>query len=126
VPPLHLERINWMSSPPLAPDDGPIDFEHLARMTLGDPALECEVLTMFVGQSAKLLDQLASLPPEAGSIAHTLKGSARAIGAFAVAEAASRLEAVLSEAGAARAALDTLKDAVAQAQGAIEAFLSRG
>jgi HPt (histidine-containing phosphotransfer) domain-containing protein len=124
--PLHLERINWMSSPPLAPDDGPIDFEHLARMTLGDSALECEVLSMFVAQSAKLLDQLAALPPEAGNIAHTLKGSARAIGAFAVAEAASRLEAVLSETGEARAALDTLKDAVAQAQGAIEAFLSRG
>ena len=33
---LHLERIEWMSSPPLAPDDGPIDFEHLKRMTLGD------------------------------------------------------------------------------------------
>jgi len=124
--PLHLERINWMSSPPLAPDDGPIDFEHLSRMTLGDPALECEVLTMFVAQSARLLDQLAALPPEAASIAHTLKGSARAIGAFAVADAASRLEAVLSEAGDARGALDILRDAVAEAQGAVEAFLSRG
>jgi len=124
--PLHLERINWMSSPPLAPDDGPIDFEHLSRMTLGDPALECEVLTMFVAQSARLLDKLAGLPADAGGIAHTLKGSARAIGAFAVAEAASRLEAVLSDAGQARGALDTLRDAVAEAQGAIEAFLSRG
>ena len=124
--PLHLERINWMSSPPLAPDDGPIDFEHLSRMTLGDPALECEVLTMFVAQSARLLDKLAGLPADAGGITHTLKGSARAIGAFAVAEAASRLEAVLSDAGQARGALDTLRDAVAEAQGAIEAFLSRG
>ncbi len=115
-----------MSSPPLAPDDGPIDFEHLSRMTLGDPALECEVLTMFVAQSARLLDKLAGQPADAGSIAHTLKGSARAIGAFAVAEAASRLEAVLSEAGQARGALDTLRNAVAEAQGAIEAFLSRG
>jgi HPt (histidine-containing phosphotransfer) domain-containing protein len=123
--PVHLERINWMPSPPLAPDDGPIDFEHLSRMTLGDPALECEVLTMFVTQSAKLFDQLATLPPETGSLAHTLKGSARAIGAFAVAEAAARLEMALAE-GNARAALDGLCDAVAQAQGAIEAFLSRG
>lgn len=117
-----------MSSPPLAPDDGPIDFEHLASMTLGDPALECEVLTMFAAQSAKLLDQLAPLPPGAGALAHTLKGSARAIGAFAVAEAAARLEAALGGAGPgeARAALDGLNDAVAAAQGAIEAFLSRG
>ena len=115
-----------MSSPPLAPDDGPIDFAHLSRMTLGDPALECEVLTMFVAQSARLLEQLAPLPADAGALAHTLKGSARAIGAFAVAGAAERLEAALAEAAGARAALDTLKDAVAEAQGAIEAFLSRG
>jgi HPt (histidine-containing phosphotransfer) domain-containing protein len=124
--PLHLERINWMVSPPLAPDDGPIDFEHLSRMTLGDPALECEVLTMFVAQSAKLLDQLATLPPESGALAHTLKGSARAIGAFAVADAAAGLETALTKADDVRAALDGLKDAVAEAQGAIEVFLSRG
>jgi HPt (histidine-containing phosphotransfer) domain-containing protein len=115
-----------MSSPPLAPDDGPIDFSHLSRMTLGDPALECEVLTMFVAQSAKLLDQLAQLPPEAARLAHTLKGSARAIGAFAVADAAAALEAALGGAGDARTALDGLSDAVVLAQGAIEAFLSRG
>jgi HPt (histidine-containing phosphotransfer) domain-containing protein len=123
--PLHLERINWMVSPPLAPDDGPIDFEHLSRMTLGDPALECEVLTMFVAQSEKLLDKLAGLPAEAGALTHTLKGSARAIGAFAVAEAAALLETAFNRAGDARVALDGLKDAVAEAQGAIEAFLSR-
>jgi len=123
--PLHLERIDWMSSPPLAPDDGPIDFEHLARMTLGDSGLECEVLTMFVAQSAGLLDRLTALPPEAGNLAHTLKGSARAIGAFAVAEAASRLETAFNEAGNAWAALEGLKDAVTAARGAIEAFLSR-
>jgi HPt (histidine-containing phosphotransfer) domain-containing protein len=123
--PLRLERINWMSSPPLVPDDGPIDFEHLSRMTLGDPALECEVLTMFVTQSAKLLDQLVALPPEAGGLAHTLKGSARAIGAFAVAEAAARLETALAEQGDARSALDGLRDAVAEVQAAIEAFLDR-
>lgn len=119
-----------MSSPPLAPDDGPIDLEHLSRMTLGDPALEREVLTMFATQSAKLLDRLAALPPEAGALAHTLKGSARAIGAFAVAEAAAGLETALAQAGdagpGAKAALDGLRDAVAAAQGAIEAFLSRG
>src|SRR6267154_2649952 len=45
--PLHLERIDWMPSPPLAPDDGPIDFEHLKRMTLGDAGLEQEVVAMI-------------------------------------------------------------------------------
>jgi hypothetical protein len=37
--PLHLERVAWMPSPPLAPDDGPIDMDHLQRMTLGDASL---------------------------------------------------------------------------------------
>ena len=115
-----------MPSPPLAPDDGPIDVEHLRRMTLGDISLEHEVLAMFAAQSAKLLDTLATLPAEAGALAHTLKGSSRAIGAFAVAEAAARLETTLAGQGDARAMLDGLRDAVAQAQGAIEAFLSRG
>jgi HPt (histidine-containing phosphotransfer) domain-containing protein len=124
--PLRLERINWMPSPPLVPDDGPIDFEHLSRMTLGDPALEREVLTMFAAQSATLYDHLAKLPPETGALAHTLKGSARAIGAFAVADAAGRLEAALGEAGDARTALKELRNAVAEAQGAIEAFFGRG
>jgi len=90
---LHLERIEWMPSPPLAPEDGPIDFEHLKRMTLGDVRLEQEVLAMFSAQAAELVNTLAAMPSDAGALAHTLKGSARAIGAFAVADAAARLEA---------------------------------
>ena len=120
---LHLERINWMPSPPLAPDDGPIDVDHLRRMTLGDIGLEHEVLAMFAAQSAKLLDTLMTLPPEAGALVHTLKGSARAIGAFAVAEAAERLEAVLADGGEPSEALAELADAVALARTAIDAML---
>ena len=123
--PLHLERINWMPSPPLAPDDGPIDVDHLRRMTLGDIGLEHEVLAMFAAQSAKLLDTLMTLPPEAGALVHTLKGSARAIGAFAVAEAAERLEAVLADGGEPSEALAELADAVALARTAIDAMLRR-
>ena len=57
------------------------------------------MLAMFSAQSAKLLDTLMILPPEARALVHTLKGSARAIGAFAVAEAAAHLEAVLADGG---------------------------
>ena len=121
--PLHLERINWMPSPPLAPDDGPIDFDHLKRMTLGDAGLEHEVLAMFAAQSAKLLDTLATLPAEAGTLAHTLKGSARAIGAFAVAEASARLEAALADGRDPAEALAELGDAVALARTSIGAVL---
>ena len=122
---LHLERIEWMSSPPLAPDDGPIDFEHLKRMTLGDASLEQEVLAMFAAQSAKLIGTLATLPAEAGALAHTLKGSARAIGAFGVADAAARLEAALANGSDPSDPLAELGDAVALARTAIEAVLRR-
>jgi hypothetical protein len=65
-------------------------------MTLGDPALQCEVLTMFVAQSARLLDQLTGLPADAGGCAYA-EGLGARVGAFAVAEATERLEAALSK-----------------------------
>jgi HPt (histidine-containing phosphotransfer) domain-containing protein len=122
---LHLERINWMPSPPLAPYDGPIDLSHLERMTLGDAGLEREVLAMFAAQSAKLMDGLAGLPAGAAALAHTLKGSARAVGAFAVAEAVGRLEFALSGDGNSKEALAELGEAVALARSAIDAMLRR-
>jgi HPt (histidine-containing phosphotransfer) domain-containing protein len=123
--PLHVERIAWMPSPPLAPDDGPIDMEHLQRMTLGDASLEREVLAMFAAQSVGLIGRLKSLPADAGALVHTLKGSARAIGAFPVADAAARLEAVLQKGGDPSAPLAELNDAVAQARTGIDAILRR-
>jgi HPt (histidine-containing phosphotransfer) domain-containing protein len=122
---LHLERIEWMPSPPLVPDDGPIDFDHLKRMTLGDDGLEQEVLAMFLAQSARLVATLAAMPSDAAALAHTLKGSARAIGAFAVAEAAGRLEAAIGSGYDARASLAELGDAVSLTQAAIEPLLRR-
>jgi HPt (histidine-containing phosphotransfer) domain-containing protein len=122
---LHLERVEWMPSPPLAPDDGPIDFEHLRRMTLGDAGLEQEVLAMFVAQSATLVSQLATMTADASALAHTLKGSARAIGAFAVGAAAARLEAAIARGFDTSAALAELGETVAEARAAIEAVLRR-
>jgi HPt (histidine-containing phosphotransfer) domain-containing protein len=122
--PLHLERITWMPSPPLVPDDGPIDIEHLKRMTLGDLSLEREVLAMFAAQAARLIEALAALPAEAAELAHTLKGSARAIGAFCVADAAEALEAAMRD-GEPAEALAGLQHAVAQARTAIDAMLNR-
>ena len=123
--PLDVDRIDWMPSPPLAPDDGPIDTAHLQRMTLGDASLEREVLAMFSAQAVSLVSALAGLPTDSGALAHTLKGSARAIGAFAVADAASSLEDLIRR-GADRAeALAQLNDAVAQARAAIDALLHR-
>ena len=123
--PLHLERIEWMPSPPLAPDDGPIDFEHLSRMTLGDAGLDPEVLAMFSAQSGKLIGALAAMPADAPALAHTLKGSARAIGAMAVADAAARLEAAIAAGFDPTSALADLDDAIAQTRAVIDAVLRR-
>ena len=114
-----------MPSPPLAPDDGPLDIEHLQRMTLGDAGLEREVLAMFSAQAVRLTEALARLPADAGALAHTLKGSARAIGAFGVAEAAARLETLIRNGGDQSEALAELGDAVAQARLAVDAILRR-
>lgn len=123
--PLHLERIDWMPSPPLAPDDGPLDLEHLRRMTLGDAGLEHEVLAMFSAQTASLIGALAAMPADAGALVHTLKGSARAIGAFAVADTAARLEAAIRSGDDPAEALAGLAAAVAEARSAIDAILRR-
>ena len=114
-----------MPSPSLVPDDGPIDFEHLSRMTLGDAGLEQEVLAMFSAQSASLIGTLAAMPADAPALVHTLKGSARAIGAMDVADAAARLEAVITRGSDPSSALAELGDAVARTRTAIEAVLRR-
>jgi HPt (histidine-containing phosphotransfer) domain-containing protein len=123
--PLHLERIDWMPSPPLVPDDGPIDIEHLQRMTLGDASLEREVLAMFSAQAVSLMGTLASLPADTVVLAHTLKGSARAIGAFAVADAAGHLEAAIQNGADPTEELAELHEAIALARTAIDAILRR-
>jgi HPt (histidine-containing phosphotransfer) domain-containing protein len=122
---LHLDRIDWMPSPPLVPDDGPIDIAHLKRMTLGNADLEREVLAMFSAQAVGLAATLARLPSDAGALVHTLKGSARAIGAFAVADAASHLEVLLRKGEDPAQALLQLNEAATEARTAIEAILQR-
>jgi HPt (histidine-containing phosphotransfer) domain-containing protein len=122
---LHLERIEWMPSPPLAPDDGPIDIDHLQRMTLGDAGLEREVLAMFAAQSMGLITGLATRSADAIALAHMLKGSARAIGAFRVADAAEALEIKLRSGDDPSQPLAEVDDAVAEARAAIDELLRR-
>lgn len=123
--PLHLERIHWMPSPPLVPDEGPIDIGHLQRMTLGDAGLERQVLAMFTAQTVSLAGALAGLPADAGALVHQLKGSARAIGAFRLADAAARLEAELLRGGDPAEPLGDLNDALEETRAAIAAMLRR-
>ncbi len=130
IMPQPLERIVWMTSPPLVPDFAPIgddiiDLAHLGRMTLGDPAIEREVLAMFAAQAWDLTERLAAVPADASTLVHTLKGSARAIGAFRVADAAADLEGVLRDQRPTPAPLAALRQAVTEARGAITTILNR-
>ena len=75
-------------------NDGPIDRAHLSRYTLGDVQLEREVLALFIEQAPDLLVRLRSARTtrEWHMAAHTLKGSARAIGAWRLAKVAEAAE----------------------------------
>ena len=72
-----------------------IDTAHLARYTMGDVKLERELLGMFDVQLRELLTALEKARGDVRAwklAAHTLKGAARAVGAFPLAETALALE----------------------------------
>ena len=78
----------------------PVDLVHLSRYTLGERALEREVLQLFCTQSTIYLERLSEARSDKDwkDAAHSLKGSAYAIGAWRTAEAAERAEALSGEA----------------------------
>ncbi|MGQ0673365.1 MAG: Hpt domain-containing protein [Hyphomicrobium sp.] len=72
----------------------PVDMAHLARYSLGDKALEREVLGLFAGEAPSRVEALrqARTDKDWRMAAHTLKGSGRAVGAWRVANLAQQLE----------------------------------
>jgi HPt (histidine-containing phosphotransfer) domain-containing protein len=111
----------------------PIDLVHLSRQSLGDRALEIELLALFERQAEQIAARLATSAANGErrwrhDLAHTLKGSARAVGAMAVAAAAQAYEEALYGAGepAVTAARDALLAAVAQARSAVLELLGEG
>lgn len=93
----------------------PIDRAHLARYTLGDAALEREILELFLGHLPNTIRDLglAETDKDWHMAAHALKGSARAVGAWRLAreaEAAERLGGLAD-----RAAVDAVIARIADA-----------
>ena len=72
----------------------PVDLEHLRRYTFGSVELERELLDLFASQAPNYLSAMKSAGDAQSwkDAAHSLKGSARAVGANAVANEAERLE----------------------------------
>jgi HPt (histidine-containing phosphotransfer) domain-containing protein len=105
-----------------APVEAAIDLAHLARMTLGERDLEAEVLALFDRQAAVLLAHMRDCAPAAvAAFAHTLKGSARGIGAWRIAAAADAVEknAIARNAGGVAGAVARLAAAVEEAKAVI-------
>jgi HPt (histidine-containing phosphotransfer) domain-containing protein len=101
-----------------------LDLSHLKAQTGGDHALQREILTLFVRQSREILALLrdeAELPQARADLAHKLKGSARTVGAFGLAEAAEAVESGL-RAGT-PPVLDDLATAVEAACAGISQYL---
>jgi hypothetical protein len=91
-------------------------------MTLGERSLEREVLALFDRQAEMLMPRIrCGTVLVAAASAHTLKGSALGIGAFAVARAAEAVE----QAGDAELprAVDALGEALAAASAEIARLL---
>lgn len=109
----------------MAADAALLDRAHLAAQTFEDADLAREVLGLF-------RDQMRRLPPmvRAGDgaqaridAAHTLKGSARGVGAVRVAACAEACEADLRAGRDPAPALEALERALAETQAAIAAYL---
>jgi HPt (histidine-containing phosphotransfer) domain-containing protein len=102
----------------------PIDLVHLSRMTLGDRGLEREVLALFDRQATVLVSRMRLASPGAvTSVAHTLKGSARGVGAWRVAAAAEAVEVAASGEGDVSAAITRLAAVAEEARAVIAELL---
>lgn len=102
----HARDDGPLSCPPprTAAERPAVDLVHLARQTLGDRDLEVELLGLFARQAQMLTAALeaaatvaAHLPAEGADPLHVLCGSARAVGAWDVAEVAHGMERHLRE-----------------------------
>jgi HPt (histidine-containing phosphotransfer) domain-containing protein len=117
---IFRDRISMSS----AADRRLLDLTHLARQTFGDRALEREVLALFEQQCVRLLPLIVAGEDltERADAAHTLKGAARAVGAWRIASLAGTLEEALDDGRAAEtlARLDgKLEKAIAETRAAL-------
>lgn len=93
------------------------DLIQLERQTLGDRMLEREVLQLFLQQISDIQAGIAAADDKLRrEMAHALAGSARALGAHALADAAARIETGRQEA----ADLEALIEAARQTRHFVE------
>ncbi|MGB3457145.1 MAG: Hpt domain-containing protein [Litorimonas sp.] len=76
-----------------------IDFDHLNRYVAGDVALTREIFSLFTHQTEMWGRGLDSASDDEvwGSVTHSLKGSARAVGAMRLASLCEQAEALVGD-----------------------------
>ena len=96
-----------------------VDFVYLERFAAGDHTVVDEVLTLFREQAAIWSPNLADGAAGWRDVVHTIKGAGRGIGATALGDVCAEAEA------AGEAMLPKVREALAEAVAAIEAYLAR-
>lgn len=82
-------------------EQGVLDLVHLAHQTFDDRALGRELVQLLEQQCHSLLPVLRGAPlAQRSDAAHTLKGAARAVGAWRLARVMERLEDALADGSA--------------------------
>ncbi len=124
---IHADGVAGAYLPMSGSLERPIDLVHLSRQTFGERDLEAELLRLFDRQSSQIVARLTDGPVSEArwraELAHTLKGSARAVGAFGVAAAAEAYELDARAGADLGKALSTLTAAVEATRGAIAELL---
>ena len=119
MPAIQILTEHSAGKPAREPCSKPVDLVHLARFTLGDRELEREVLELF---TAQVSDYMGWLRDACGTkdwheAAHTIKGSAGAVGAWRVAKMAQVAETLKDDPSPERRAeaVSALQDAIDEA-----------
>jgi HPt (histidine-containing phosphotransfer) domain-containing protein len=99
---------------------GAVDFGYLEGFTAGDRQVISEVLTMFLGQAEIWVGALEADNPGWRDVVHTIKGSARGVGANALGDVCAQAEATGPE------GLDAVRAGLAAVVAAIAAYQARG
>ena len=98
---------------------GTVDFGYLEGFCAGDQQVIADVLVTFREQAAIWAEALAKPGPDWKDLAHTIKGSARGIGARPLGEAAEQAERLGPE------VLSLVQAELREAVAEIEGYLTR-
>ena len=109
-----------------------VDLGHLARYTGGDEEINAEILRLFDLQISEMVGRLQAILDSCDTkswkeITHTLKGAARGIGAFDMADAAAFAEPIdpIRDRGNASVAIAALKGRSDAVRSFIKTYLER-